>query len=104
MQVARFRDLLAQSGEGKAKMQAAEVSRAVAAALSTASALELTIDDAVVLHDSNKLALRHMPCDVLARVAHLGHEVAQFEIELAQGLAETESPVAALEPRVEPLV
>ena len=35
---------------------------------------------------------------------HVEHQVAQFEIELAQRLAETESPVAALEPRVEPRV
>jgi aminoglycoside phosphotransferase (APT) family kinase protein len=85
-------------------MQASEVPRAVAVAMSTASALGLTVDDAIVLHDSNKLALRLLPCDVLARVAHVGQEVARFEVELAQRLAETESPVAALEPRVEPRV
>ena len=85
-------------------MQASEVPRAVAAAMSTASALDLTVDDAIVLHDSNKLALRLLPCDVLARVAPVAHQVAQFEVELAQRLAETESPVAALEPRVEPRV
>jgi hypothetical protein len=72
--------------------------------MSIASALDLTVNDAVVLHDSNKLELRLLPCDVLARVAHGGQEVAQFEVELAQRLAETESPVAALEPRVEPRV
>jgi hypothetical protein len=83
-------------------MQASEASRAVAAAMSTASALDLTVDDAIVLHDSNKLALRLLPCDVLARVAHVAHQVAQFEVGLAQRLAE--SPVAALEPRVEPRV
>src|SRR6187551_769385 len=83
-------------------MQASQVPRAVAAAMSIASSLDLTADDAIVLHDSNKLALRLLPCDVLARVAHVGQEVAQFEVELAQRLAETESPVAALEPRVEP--
>jgi hypothetical protein len=83
-------------------MQASEVPRAVAAAMSTASALDLTVDDAIVLHDSNKLTLRLLPCDVLARVAHVAHQVAQFEVELAQRLAATESPVAALEPRVEP--
>ena len=70
--------------------------------MSIASALGLPSDDAVMLHDSNKLALRLLPCDVLARVAHVGQEVARFEVELAQRLAETESPVAALEPRVEP--
>jgi aminoglycoside phosphotransferase (APT) family kinase protein len=85
-------------------MQAAEVPRAVAAASSTASALGLTVDDAIVLHDSNKLAVRLLPCDVMARVAPAAHQVAQFEVELAQRLAPTESPVAALEPRVEPHV
>lgn len=85
-------------------MQASQVPRAVAAAMSTASALGLKSTNAIVLHDSNKLALRLVPCDVLARVAPTAHQVAEFEIELAQRLAETESPVAALEPRVEPRV
>ena len=85
-------------------MQASEVPRAVAAATSTASALDLTVDDAIVLHDSNKLALRLLPCDVLARVAPVAHQVAQFEVDLALRLSGTESPVAALEPRVEPRV
>ncbi len=85
-------------------MQASEVPRAVAAAMSTASSLDLTVDDAVVLHDSNKLTLRLRPCDVVARVAPVAHQVAQFEIDLAQRLAESECPVAALDPRVEPRV
>lgn len=85
-------------------MKASEVQRAVAAATSIVAALDLTVDDAIVLHNSNKLALRVLPCDVFARVAHVGHEVAQFEVDLAQRLAETDSPVAALEPRVEPRV
>jgi len=76
----------------------------VAAAVSIASSLGLTVDDAIVLQDSNRLALRLLPCDVLARVAHGEHQVAQFEIELAQRLAESASPAAALEPRVEPRV
>ena len=85
-------------------MQASEMSRAVAAAMSTASALDLKSTDAIVLHNSNKLTLRLLPCDVLARIAPAAHQVAQFEVELAQRLAETESPVGALEPRVEPRV
>ena len=72
--------------------------------MSIASALDLTVDDAVVLQNSNKLSARLLPCDVLARVAPLAHQRAQFEIGLAQRLAETASPVAALEPRVEPRV
>jgi Ser/Thr protein kinase RdoA (MazF antagonist) len=77
---------------------------AVRAAKSIASALDLRVEDAIVLHDSNKLTLRLLPCDVLARVAPVAHHVAQFEVELAQRLAETGSPVAALEPRVAPRV
>src|SRR5215212_11140156 len=86
-------------------MQASEVPRAVAAALSSASALGLTVDDAIVLQDANRLVLRLLPSDVVARVAHVVHQPgAAFEVELAQRLARTESPVAALEPRVEPRV
>jgi aminoglycoside phosphotransferase (APT) family kinase protein len=91
-------------GEVQAAMQASEVRRAMAAALSIASSLGLTADDAIVLHDSNKLTLRLLPCDALARVAPVAHQVAQFEVELAQRLAESGSPVAALEPRVDPRV
>jgi hypothetical protein len=76
----------------------------VAAATSTASALGLKSTNAVVLHDSNRLALRLLPCDVLARVAPVAHQNAQFEVEIAQRLADTESPVGVLEPRVEPRV
>jgi hypothetical protein len=85
-------------------MKASDVPRAVAAAASAAAALDLRADDAVVLHDSNKLTLRLLPCDVLARVAPEAHQIAQFEIELAQRLAGSGCPVAALEPRVEPRV
>lgn len=85
-------------------MQASEVPRAVAAAVSTASSLGLRADDAIVLHDSNKLTLRLLPCDVLARVAPAAHQVARFEVELARRLTGSGCPVAALEPRVEPRV
>ena len=85
-------------------MQASDISRATAAATATAAALGLPVDDAIVIHNSNKLALRLLPCDVFARVAHVGQEVAAFEVELAQRLAETESPVALLERRVAPRV
>ena len=81
-----------------------DITRAIAAATSIAASLDLPVNDAIVLHNSNKLALRLTPSDVFARVAPVGEEVAQFEIELAQRLAEVGSPVAALEPRVEPLV
>ncbi len=76
----------------------------MAAAESVASALGLTVDDAIVLHDSNTLTVRLLPCDVLARIAPVEHRVARFEIELAQLMAESGCPVAALEARVEPRV
>jgi Ser/Thr protein kinase RdoA (MazF antagonist) len=86
-------------------MQASEVPRAVAAAMSSASAFGLTVDDAIVLHDSNRLVLRLLPCDVVVRVASVVHQPgAAFEVELAQRLAKTESPVATLDPRVEPRI
>ena len=85
-------------------MQAPEVRRAMAAAMSIASSLGLTVGDAIVLQDSNKLTLRLLPCDVLARVAPVAHQVSQFEVELAQRLAESGCPVAVLEPRVDPRV
>jgi aminoglycoside phosphotransferase (APT) family kinase protein len=90
--------------KGKATVQASEASRAINAATSIASSLDLTADDAIVLHNSNKLTLRLLPCDVLARVAPVAHQVSQFEVELAQRLAESGCPVAALEPRVDPRV
>jgi aminoglycoside phosphotransferase (APT) family kinase protein len=82
-------------------MQPSEIQRARAAARSTASGLGLAADDSIVLHDSNKLTVRLLPCEVVARVAPLAHQVARFEIELAQRLAESGSPVAVPDPRAE---
>lgn len=85
-------------------MQASEVERAIPAAMATASSLGLTADDAIILHNSNKLTLRLLPCDVLARVAPPEQHAAQFEVDLAQQLVVAGCPVGALEPRVEPRV
>jgi len=81
-----------------------DVARAIAAATSVAASLGLPVDDAVVLHDANRLALRLTPCDVLARVAPAGHDAGQFEIELTRRLAEAGCPVGLLQPGVEPRV
>lgn len=86
-------------------MEPSEVRRAVEAGRSTASTLGLQVDDAVVVHNSDRIALRLIPCDVLARVAPSSHQAgSQFELDVACRLAETDSPVAELEPRVEPRV
>ena len=91
----------------RARIQVVEaeiVARAMAAATALAAELRLRVDDAVVIHNSNMLALHLSPCGVFARVALVGQEVAALEVELAGRLAATASPVAALEPRVEPRV
>src|SRR5260370_3607552 len=85
-------------------MDVSQVQRAVTAAPSIASGLALPVNDALVIHNSNKLALRLLPCDVFVRVAHVGHHVGPFEVELAQSLTRSDSPAAALDPRVKPLV
>ncbi|MEU7040004.1 aminoglycoside phosphotransferase family protein [Streptomyces varsoviensis] len=84
-------------------MEITDVTRAIAAATSIALSLDLPADDAVVLHNSNKLALRLTPCDVFARVAPGGEEnAARFEVELAQRLAGAGCPVCPLEARADP--
>ncbi|WP_152365745.1 phosphotransferase family protein [Microlunatus speluncae] len=90
-------------------MESAEARRAVATAIATASALGLGVDDAVVLNDSNRVVVRLLPCDTVARVTpvthHEGHEMSpEREVEVVKQLARTDSPVAALDPRVEPRV
>lgn len=86
-------------------MEPSEVQRAVEAGSSTASALGLRVDDAVVVHNSNRVVVRLSPCDVLARVRPLVDQTADdLEVEVARRLTETGSPVAELAPRVEPRV
>jgi hypothetical protein len=85
-------------------MQASDVVRAVGAASAVAGRLGLAAADARVVQNSNKLALRLLPCDVFARVAFAGSEDFAVELEIARRLAVIEAPVARLEPRVEPRV
>lgn len=92
-------------------MEPSEVTRALTATTSVASGVGLSVEDAIVIQNSNRLAVRLVPCDVLARVAgtvrrnqQAGAEGAAFELEMARRLEDTESPIAVLEPRVEPLV
>ncbi|NKY41322.1 aminoglycoside phosphotransferase family protein, partial [Cellulomonas septica] len=53
--------------------------RATAAATAIAASLGLAVDEAVVLHASNKLTLRLLPCDTVARVAPAADQVARLE-------------------------
>ena len=84
-------------------MDPPELERAVEAGRSAASALGLRADDAVVLHNSNRIAVRLTPADVLARVAPLEYQAVadDLELEVARRLAATGSPVAEPDARVE---
>ena len=83
-------------------MDPPDLARATHAAISIATALDLAATDATVLQNSNKLALRLLPCDIFARVAPVEHQHGWFEVDLAQQLVRAGSPVAALEPRAQP--
>ncbi|MPY58580.1 phosphotransferase [Streptomyces spongiae] len=86
-------------------MEPSELRHAVQAARATASELGLQVDDAIVIHNSDRVALRLLPCDVLARVAPSRHLAGtEFEVEVAHRLADVDAPVGELDPRVEPRV
>ena len=88
-------------------MQAGDGRRARNAAVSTALALGLAVDDAVVLSDSNRLIVRLTPCDVVARIAPIGYRVfaaaggVERELDVVDRLARAGGPVAGLDPRIE---
>ena len=86
-------------------MQAAMTQRAIAAAMAVAASLDVAADDSVMLNDSNRLVIRLLPCDIVARVAPATHFAsAALEVELVTRLAHTDSPVAGLDARIEPRV
>ncbi|WP_055530411.1 phosphotransferase [Streptomyces graminilatus] len=86
-------------------MEPGELRRAVEAGRATASELGLRACDATVIHNSDRVALRLLPCDVLARVAPAKQLAdSEFEAEIARRLAAVDAPVAELDARVEPRV
>lgn len=88
-------------------MNPSQRSEAVAVTVTIATEVGLAADDAIVLHDSNRLAVRLSPADVLARVATPGadeYDVAAFEVKVAHQLARPGSVVGTLDARVEPRV
>ena len=80
---------------------------ALAAVACHARSLGLDVVEAIVLHDSNRLAVHLAPCDVVARVAPdtgTNRSVAAVETTIAQRFAGPDSVIGTLDPRVEPLV
>jgi len=87
-------------------MEPPELRRAIEAGRATATELGLQVGDVVVIHNSDRVALRLVPSETLARVAPIGDLAgSEFEVEVARRLAEVDdAPVAELAPRVEPRV
>ncbi|MFB6789135.1 phosphotransferase family protein [Streptomyces olivaceus] len=86
-------------------MEQPELRRAIAAGRAVVSELGLRTDDVAVVHNSDRVALRLVPCDVLARVAPSATLAeAEFEAEVARQLTGVGAPVAELDPRVPPEV
>ncbi|MFC7622101.1 phosphotransferase family protein [Microlunatus sp. GCM10028923] len=90
-------------------MESTQTRKAVAAAVSTASAFDLAVDDVVVLNDSNRLVVHLTPCDTVLRVTptthHEGHQVSpEREADVVRQLGQIDCPVATLDARVEPRV
>jgi hypothetical protein len=83
-------------------MNSSDITRAVEAARAVASTAGLRVDDAAVLHNSNRIAVHLLPCDVLARVAPAARTNAAFEVEVARQLADVGSPVGTLDPAWRP--
>lgn len=82
-------------------MKASDIPRAMAAGAAIASAAGLTVDDASVIHGSNRIAIRLLPCGALARVAYEAHrDGAQFEVDVARSLTAAGCTVAEPDPRV----
>lgn len=83
-------------------MREPELSRAIAAARSTASAADLAVQSVVVLQNSTRVIVHLLPCDIVARIAPIALQPsAEFEVALAQQLVAAGSPVARLDARVE---
>jgi Phosphotransferase enzyme family len=84
-------------------MKVFETHRAVDAAMEVARGFDLAVDDAIVLHESNRLVVRLLPCDTVARVSPRGWFSPRTEVEVARRLAGVaDCPVAGLDPRAAP--
>lgn len=83
-------------------MEASQVELAIELASATVRELGLPVRDAIVVHNSDRIAVRFTPCDVLARIApQIAAEGLQFEADLAYRLAESGCPVGLLEPHAQ---
>jgi len=78
--------------------------RARSAAAEMARSLGLECREVLDLHDSNRLTVRLLPCDLVARIGPLELGGAQAEVDRALRLLEAGAPVGPLDPRIPPQV
>lgn len=80
-------------------MHPAAAARARLAATELVRSLGLAVDEVVDLHDSNRLTVRLLPCDLVARIGPVELGGSQVEIDRALRLVEAGAPVGPLDPR-----
>lgn len=80
-------------------MDSATARRAITAAQELLASLGLEADDAVVLHDSNRLTVRLLPCDLVARIGPVSPGGAELEVDRALRLAAVGAPIGTPDPR-----
>lgn len=80
-------------------MHTPAAARARLAATNVVRALGLEVDDVLDLHNSNRLTVRLLPCDLVARIGPADQAGAQVEVDRALRLAEAGAPVGILDPR-----
>lgn len=69
-----------------------------------AGELGLQVRDTVDLHDSNRLTVHLLPCDLVTRIEPAERSSARLELERAMALAAVGAPVGAPDPRTPPEV
>lgn len=83
-------------------MHPAAATRARLAAVEVTRSLGLAVDEVVDLHDSNRLTVRLLPCDLVARIGPAELGGARVEIDRALRLLEAGAPVGPPDPRTPP--
>ena len=80
-------------------MQKSAAARALDAATGLATTLGHAVDEVAVLHDSNRLTVRLLPCDLVARIGPVSLGGAALEADRAGRLAAVGAPIGTLDPR-----
>lgn len=85
-------------------METAAAARARIAAIDLARSFGLEADEVIDLHDSNRLTVRLLPCDLVARISPLELGGSQIEVDRALRLLAAGAPIGPLDPRTPPQV